>query len=230
MNNYIKGSFLVFVSALIFGCMPIAAKSIYQHGVNSVSLVFLRNAFCIIPLYFCVRRRGECISLSKDRFLSILIISLFGGVVTPALLFSSYSYIDSGTATTIHFIYPVFVLLGLTLFFKEPLDWLKVACVVLCTAGVFCFYSSGKQTEFLGLAFAFCSGITFAVYVIGLSKFNKLKDLSAIQLSFYMSLICATVSLPYILTTAKRNDKDRHVHQTLLRDGCIVYFFRLLFR
>lgn len=201
MNRYLKGTLLIIISALIYGSMPIVAKTIYRHGVNSITLVFLRNSFCIIPLYLWVKRRGESVTLKREQIIPISFISIFGGILTPSLLFASYPYVASGTATTVHFIYPVFVLLGCTLFFKEPLDWVKGVCVILCTAGVFCFYTPGAEAEFLGLAFAFTSGITFAVYVVSLNHSVALKGISAIQLCLYMSSICASVMLVYLLAT-----------------------------
>ena len=37
------GYFLVILSAVIFGCMPLLVKGIYADGVNSLSVVLLRN-------------------------------------------------------------------------------------------------------------------------------------------------------------------------------------------
>lgn len=207
-RRYLKGTLLVIISALIYGSMPIIAKMIYRHGVNAITLVFFRNIFGIIPLYLWMKKRGEGIALTRAQIFPILLISLFGGILTPSLLFASYPYVASGTATTVHFIYPVFVLLGCTLFFKEPLDWVKGVCVLLCTAGVFCFYTPGAQAEFLGLAFAFTSGVTFAVYVVGLSYSVQLKGISAIQLCFYMSSVCAFVTLIYMLATNSLTPPD----------------------
>lgn len=201
MNRYLKGSLLVIISALIYGSMPIVAKMIYRHGVNTVSLVFYRNFFAILPLFFWVKRRGEDIRFDRNSILPIAFLTLFGGAFTPMLLFASYQYISSGVATTVHFIYPVFVLLGCTLFFKEPLSLTKSICVGLCTAGILCFYTPGGQTSLLGLALSFSSGITFAVYVIGLNKLTTLKGMSAVQLSFYMSIICSAVLLVALLAT-----------------------------
>lgn len=201
MNRYLKGSLFIIISALIYGSMPIIAKIIYRHGVNSVSLVFYRNFFAILPLFIWVRRRGERVRLYREEIFPVACLTLFGGAFTPALLFASYKFIPSGMATTIHFIYPVFVLLGCTLFFKEPLSLIKSLCVGLCTAGILCFYTPGGNTSFLGLALSFASGITFAIYVVGLNKSAALKVISAVQLCFYMTVICSSMLLVALLGT-----------------------------
>ena len=72
---------------------------------------------------------GNPLSVSVYRFLFSV----------PFLLFQSYEYISSGMATTIHFIYPVLVLLGSILFFRERLTWQKGICTGLCLAGMLCF-------------------------------------------------------------------------------------------
>ena len=42
-NQILKGYLAVLLSAVIFGCMPLMVKRIYADGVNSLSVVFLRN-------------------------------------------------------------------------------------------------------------------------------------------------------------------------------------------
>ena len=42
-GQIIKGYLLVIFSAVIFGCMPLMVKGLYADGVNSLSVVLLRN-------------------------------------------------------------------------------------------------------------------------------------------------------------------------------------------
>jgi drug/metabolite transporter (DMT)-like permease len=100
MNRYLKGHLFVIASAVIYGSMPLVAKTIYRHGVNAVSLVLYRNLFAILPLLFWARRRQDPVCVRRDQIIPIVTICFLGGAATPLLLFSSYHYISSGTATT----------------------------------------------------------------------------------------------------------------------------------
>lgn len=208
MNRYLKGCLLVIASAVIYGSMPLVAKTIYRHGVNAASLVLFRNLFAAVPLFFWARRRREPLRLSRDQLPAVTAICFLGGAATPLLLFSSYHTISSGTATTIHFIYPVFVLLGCTLFFGEPLSPVKALCVMLSTAGILLFYTPGEQSRLIGLGLAFASGITFAAYVVSLNKCGRIKGIGAVRLSLYMAVVCTVAMLIYTLATGSLTFPD----------------------
>ena len=57
--------------------------------------------------------------ITRTEFAKIALITIFGYGGTAVLLFSSYNFIPSGMSTTIHFMYPVFTILGCMIFFKE---------------------------------------------------------------------------------------------------------------
>jgi drug/metabolite transporter (DMT)-like permease len=208
MNRYLKGHLFVIASAVIYGSMPLVAKTIYRHGVNAVSLVLYRNLFAMLPLLFWVRRRQDPVRIRRDQIIPIVTICFLGGAATPILLFSSYHYISSGTATTVHFIYPIFVFLGCALFFHEPLNLVKSLCVALCTAGILLFYTPGEQLALSGLLQAFASGITFAAYVISLNKCGSLKGVSSVRLSLYMTIVCSVIILFVALITGSLTFPD----------------------
>ena len=143
-----RGFMFVMISAVIFGCMPLAAKVIYAEGCTSVSLVVYRYSISLPVLLVLalreqmkvlkqqpgrpVRSVGTAVYKQRVRALKrrmrlnpiqlrqMLVLSA-GFCATPILLFSSYNYISSGSATTIHFSYPVFVILAGVVIFKEKI-------------------------------------------------------------------------------------------------------------
>lgn len=192
MHRYFKGYLFVIASAVIFGCMPLGAKYIYANGVNPISLVFYRNCLSIPVLLWLVRRSGESLKVSRKDLIKLIVLSVLNSVLMPTLLYSSYNYISSGTATTLHFIYPAAVILGETVFCKVRLQARQVLCVVLCLLGVGMFYVPGGNLDPLGSALALLSGIIYAVYIILLSQFH-LEHISGLKFSLYLSCICSVV-------------------------------------
>ena len=105
-SKLLRGYLFVIVSAVIYGCMPLMAKFIYEDGVNSMTLVFLRNFLALPVLLILALRQQKKLQFTAKALPSLCLIALLGCCVTPTLLFSAYSYIASGTATVFHFIYP----------------------------------------------------------------------------------------------------------------------------
>lgn len=198
--NIVKGYFFVIISAVIFGCMPLGAKIIYADGVNALSLVFLRNSLSLPVLALLAKKDSGTLRLPKGCAGEISVISFFGCCITPILLFSSYNYISSGTATVFHFIYPAVTVLGGVLFFHEKVRFGPMACILVCTLGISLFYDPGMPIHLLGSGLALCSGVTYAIYILLLSRFRH-KEVSGFKFSFYTALVCSAVMLAVCLLT-----------------------------
>lgn len=186
--NTAKGYLFAILSAIIYGSMPLMAKYIYADGVTPLTLVFLRNLFAIVPLAALAYRDKKTLKVSKELLPSISLISLFGCCITPTLLFSSYQFIASGTATVIHFSYPAMVVIAQVLFLKKKVLPASIVSVVLCVAGISLFYSPEETLNLTGSALALISGVTFATYVILLSRFDSSKA-SGFLFSFYVTIV-----------------------------------------
>ncbi len=159
----LKGSVYAVISAIIFGCMPIVAKYLYAEGCNPVSLVVYRYSLALpVLLILALREQGKDererkaagepskrdsgMRITMSQLRQFIILST-GFSLTPILLFSSYNYISSGSATTIHFSYPVLVILASVFIFKEKATWTKIASVVFCVIGLVLFMNRGRRTE-----------------------------------------------------------------------------------
>ena len=186
----IKGYLFAVLSAIIYGCMPLMAKHIYADGVNPFTLVFLRNFFSLIPLALLAYREKKALKVPAKLLPSIGLISLLGCCVTPILLFSSYQFIPSGTATVFHFIYPAVVVISEILFLKNKPQIGNIISVILCIFGISLFYTPGQPLDITCSALAICSGFTFAAYVILLSHFDNRK-VSGFLFCFYVATASA---------------------------------------
>ena len=161
-NLIVRGTAYSILSAVIFGFNPLLARLVYAGGGNAAVLALYRMVIGSM-LGLILHRIFEKDSVSvKGRTLLQLALCAAGYAVTPILLFSSYNYLDSGMATTIHFVYPVLVILGCVIFYREAISRLKVVCVVLCTAGILLLYTPGGGVSLLGIALSFLSGVTYA--------------------------------------------------------------------
>lgn len=202
MNTRTKGLLATMISAVFFGFIPLFVKTICAGGGNSVSAAFYRFFLSVPILYIYLKAQGISMRITRTEFAKIALITIFGYGGTAVLLFSSYNFIPSGMSTTIHFMYPVFTILGCMIFFKEKVSPLKLLCVALCFGGILLFYNGESGGSVLGMALSFLSGVTYAFYTIYLEK-SGLQKMENLKLIFYMNTVAASMILVMALLTAQ---------------------------
>lgn len=177
------------LSAVLFGTMPLLTKIAYAYGSNTYTVAFWRFAFGTVTVAQIIALSPKLtFRVTAAEFRRLALLSVFCGV-TPLLLYSSYRYVSSGLATTLHFTYPVSVMVLGTLFFRTKLRGRQLVCLAICAAGIICFYQPGQNEGLEGMAIAVLSGVTFALYILLLGK-SGLSHLPMLTISFWISLLC----------------------------------------
>lgn len=192
----IKGIIYVVVSAILFGITPIISSYTYQLGNNALSLTFYRNLFVLPILFLLTLKSGESIKLDKNLILKILPIGVIGVASTTLMLYSSYNYIGVGVATTVHFMYPVFVALICKIFFKDKLGITKILILFLASIGVVFFLEGDLSGQIIGLVLAIVSAMTYAYYIVAIEK-QGFKNINPYKLTFYFALCSSITMLVY---------------------------------
>ena len=195
-----RGYVYSILSAVIYGLMPLMATHIYADGVNAITLVFLRNFLALPSLALLAYIESKTLKIKIKPFFSISILSFLGCTITPILLFSSYSYIPSGTATVFHFIYPTLVVIIGLVFLKRKMEKATLISIAFCFVGIAVFYNPQDSFHFGGAGLALMSGVTFAIYVVLLSKFESLENMGFL-FSFYVALWSSIITFVLCVST-----------------------------
>lgn len=198
-SSSIKGVLLVLLSAIVFGAMPFFAFHLNKEGINSTCLVFYRSAFSLILLLIILKLKGCPILPNREDFFKIMLLGL-GAALTPLLLFNSYNHLSSGTATAIHFSYPLFVLLGNWIFFKQKPSLIENICILLTMIGLLLISNFSMSTSIQGFLLSIGSAITFAFYVLYLDR-SKMAIVNPYKLQFYMNTFTSLFMLIYCSAT-----------------------------
>ena len=191
-RQMIKGYLMVIFSAVIFGCMPLLVKNIYADGVNSLSVVLLRNLLSAPVAVALAYLQRKSLKIPAKALPEIAAFGIIGCCMTPLILFSSYYFIDSGTAMVLHFVYPAAVLVGGVLFYRERVTFGALISIVICILGIFQFYTPGAPLDWRGGALAILSGFGYAAYILMLSHF-KYKEITGFLLNAYVFSINSIV-------------------------------------
>lgn len=191
-SKLIKGYIFAVASAVIYGCMPLMAKYIYADGVSPFSLVLFRNAFALPALAVLALLQCKNLKVPLKELPKMSLIAFLGCCLTPILLFSSYRYIDSGTATVFHFVYPALVVLVGLIFFKQKVPRGNLISIIVCIAGILLFFSPGQKLDAVGVTCALTSGFAYAMYVLLLSGFSDRKT-TGYLFCFYVAAISSVI-------------------------------------
>ena len=181
-----KGYIYTALSAIIFGLMPLLTKIIIARGATSLTIPFFRVFYVTIVLFFVLKIKKIDLHLEKRDLLSAILTSIFGSGLTIIILNESYNYVDTGIATSLHFLYPLFVAILCCFFYGEKIKKKQILSLSFALIGIICFMSKGNGSLF-GYLLAIASGLTYAFYLVKMDKTGLVK-MNAFKLSFYLAL------------------------------------------
>ena len=181
-----KGYIYTALSAIIFGLMPLLTKIIIARGATSLTIAFFRVFYVTIVLFFVLKIKKIDLHLEKRDLLSAILTSIFGSGLTIIILNESYNYVDTGIATSLHFLYPLFVAILCCFFYGEKIKKKQIISLSFALVGIICFMSKGNGSLF-GYLLAIASGLTYAFYLVKMDKSGLVK-MNALKLSFYLAL------------------------------------------
>lgn len=181
-----KGYIYTALSAIIFGLMPLLTKIIIARGATSLTIPFFRVFYVTIVLFFVLKIKKIDLHLEKRDLLSAILTSIFGSGLTIIILNESYNHVDTGIATSLHFLYPVFVAILCCFFYGEKIKKKQILSLSFALVGIICFMSKGNGSLF-GYFLAIASGLTYAFYLVKMDKSGLVK-MNALKLSFYLAL------------------------------------------
>ena len=181
-----KGYIYTALSAIIFGLMPLLTKIIIARGATSLTIPFFRVFYVTIVLFFVLKIKKIDFRLEKRDWLSVILTSVFGSGLTIIILNESYNYVDTGIATSLHFLYPLFVAILCCFFYGEKIKKKQIISLSFALVGIICFMSKGNGSLF-GYFLAIASGLTYAFYLVKMDKTGLVK-MNALKLSFYLAL------------------------------------------
>ena len=122
-NNLFWGYVMVIISAVIFGLMPLMTSVLKEDGMNSYSIVLIRNMIPLPVLAGLALVQAKSMKVPAKALPTMALAAIMGCCITPLLLYISYDLLKpyDGIATVFHFVYPAFVVLGSLLQFFSVL-------------------------------------------------------------------------------------------------------------
>lgn len=173
------------VAGISYGTNPLFAKPLLQSGVPVLVMLFFRYGMSAALLGLWMLLKKEKFSVGKSELgLLVLLGVLFAG--SSLFLFASYAFIPSGLATTLVYLYPVFVALIMVLlhFYPSWQTWLSIAAtfggIILLSSP-----SAGAEIRLPGIILAVMSALSYAFYLVIVNRSGRIKHVSEHTLTLY---------------------------------------------
>ncbi|MEG1037792.1 MAG: DMT family transporter [Mucinivorans sp.] len=184
------------LSGASFGLIPLFTLPLLGAGLTTDSVLFYRFALATIMLavILIVNRTDFRITVTQGSRL-LLLATLY--LISSLFLLWGYEYMAAGVATTVHFLYPVCVVMLMTLFFGEKINLINIGAIILAILGVALLSSGSGPTghvSVVGLIIVLISALAYALYIIGIRKL-KLGSIGGFKLTFYVLLLTSIMFL-----------------------------------
>ena len=173
------------VSGIAYGTNPLFAKPLLQSGVPILVMLFFRYGFSALILGMWMLGRKEAFHIQKSE---IGILSLLGLLFAGSsiFLFASYEFIPSGLATTLVYLYPVFVAL-IMVFLRFYPSWQTWLSIIATFGGILLLSSpsQGSQIRLPGIILAVVSALCYSFYLVIVNRSSRIRHVSENTLTLY---------------------------------------------
>mgnify|MGYP002510061762 FL=1 len=187
-RHQLRGYILGMLAAAAYGTNPLFAMPLYGEGMSVDSVLFYRYAIATVMLGALMLIKGEPFRVRRSDILALAGAGILFAL-SSLLLFASYNYMDVGIASTILFVYPVFVAVLMASFFHERISRLTLLAIVLALVGI-ALLSQGEgeggasSVSVTGIILVILSSLSYAIYMVAINK-SRLRHISSLQMTFY---------------------------------------------
>lgn len=203
-KNSIVGYSAGIITGITYGLNPLFGIPLMNDGASIDSILFFRYGFSVVLLAAFLILSRQSFKVTPKQLGILLILGLLY-TSSSICLFESYKYIASGLATTLIFLYPVFVALIMVVLRVYP-TWQVWLAIFATFVGVLILaQSDDTQTiDPIGVLLALGSGLSYAIFIVIVNSSRIIRPISSTMLTFY-SLSVGMVIF-YINTLLSPND------------------------
>ena len=211
MMIYVK----LILTAVFWGGTFIAGRVVAK-DVGPFSAAFFRFAIASVFLVlFTYKMEGRLPVLRKKQIIPVFLLGMTGVFLYNVFFFKGLKLIHAGRAAVIIAGNPIFISLFSAYFFKEKLNFIKIAGILLSVTGAVIVISRGSFNEIVtggvgwGEIFIFGCVFSWVAYsLIGKAVLDGLSPLAAVS---YSSIIGAFfLSFPAFFEGAMQNFRQYH--------------------
>lgn len=223
LMNYAIGVVCALISAITFGVIPLFSVSLMKQGLHFNNVVFYRYIFAAAVIALVMRLMKKPLKITHQE-LPLLGILAFLNVGCSFFLMWGYNFLDSGLATSLYFLYPVFVTVAMMTFFGEKKSFWVGISIFLAVFGVSLLSNGGGgvKSGTAGIVIVLISALFYASYIVATNKTNA-NEMEPLKFTFYALFFGALYSLAYAIGTQNFQLFSINPHDLLSLAGLILF-------
>ena len=181
------------ITGIAYGLNPLFAMPLMNDGASVDSVLFFRYAIAVGLLAVLLLCERQSFKVTPKQ---IGVLFALGTMFTLSsiFLFEAFKYIPSGLATTLCFLFPVFVALTMV-FLKVVPSWQVWLAIAVTFIGV-TFMSIGDSSgtiNLIGVLLSLASALTYAWFIVIINKSKAISSMSNRLLTFYALVFGAII-------------------------------------
>lgn len=180
-----------FLTGVTYGLNPLFAMPLLAAGAAVQNVLFFRYAIATILLGLFIALSSAKGMTFRVSFRQLCLLITLGVLFTfsSLLLFMAYSYIPSGLATTLVFLYPAMVAVIMAFLGKMP-SWPVWASVGATFIGVAIMTGAGtgQTLDITGILLSVGSALAYSFFIVIINRSRAIAGVSNTVLTFYALL------------------------------------------
>lgn len=181
----LKGYFYGCISSVTYGFIPLFALPLLKKGIRYDSILFYRFILSSLILGGILFLKKESFKVKKNEIGPLILLGILFALSAQFLMWS-YNFLSIGVASTLLFLYPIFVAILMNFLFKEKVSVFSQIAIAIAFAGIFILSGDTGSSSMngTGLMLILFSAISYALYIIVVNK-SHVQSMSAFKLTFY---------------------------------------------
>lgn len=172
-------------AALFYGFIPFFTLPLKAAGVGNPSILFYRFFTAAVVLACVMKVRGVSFRVTRGEMVTLLYLAFISDG-SALFLLDSYTYMPTGVATTLHFLYPVITTLIMIVFYHEARRATTFLAVAMAVGGVAVLsWQDGAMLSVKGVVIAVISAVCYALYLIRVNR-SRAQKMEGLKVVFYV--------------------------------------------
>lgn len=201
-KNIVKASYLVAVSAILYGFLGYLGTRILDEKVTIPTMLFWR--FIIAGVWMLIfvgykQRKNRTATLNKRVLLLTFLLGAGGYAGSSAFFFMASRTTGTGMAMVIFFSYPIAISILNWIFHRKKLSLMTVLVLFAMTVGLVLLQGSlHSPFNIAGIGFGVLAALSYALYVVGSKRFSTVKidsNLLSMMVCFGSALLFLVIAL-----------------------------------
>ena len=189
LAGYLAG----FIAGVSYGTNPLFAKPLLESGVPVLVMLFFRYGISAAILAAWMLAKRERFRVKGNEIALLVFLGVLFAC-SSIFLFFSYGFIPSGLATTLVYLYPVFVAL-IMVFLRYYPSWQTWLSIIATFGGILLLSSPspGASIRLPGIILAVASALSYAFYLVIVNRSRRIRNVSEHTLTLYALLTGAAL-------------------------------------